>query len=359
MQTDNQKQELQHGAAGRNAVDDADEEDAAPAPKRKARGAAAAAIRAGAAVAKAVTQRTRGATTKRRRGATDASASDATEQSENDAEPEADASPASRPKRRRNSAAASTAPAVEPPAAHTGAQRFSQRSTSIRGRSTDANPVPVCPADARQVAVIFTGFDSKGKKLQDLETVVNELGGQVTKSADECTHVVFESNKIAKTEKSLVAISRGCMFTTTKWLTESKKAKRWQDSTKFIVRDRSLERELGFELPVSIGRAQHSDDAGSKLLEGKEVFALKGVGRGNHDAVCHIVEAAGAQFCKRALGKRRNSSRDDTILVIAEPQADAVEIGRLKAAGHLIYDWKAVSGSLLAQERRFTADFEL
>jgi hypothetical protein len=217
----------------------------------------------------------------------------------------------------------------------------------------------VCTADARPVAVIFTGFDSKGKKLQDLESIVNELGGQVTKSADECTHVVFESNKIAKTEKSLVAISRGCVFATTKWLTESKKAKRWQDSTKFIVRDRSLERELGFELPVSIGRAQHSDDAGSKLLEGKEVFALKGVGRGNHDAVCHIVEAAGAQFCKRALGKRRSSSRDDAILVLAEPQADAAEIGRLKAAGHFIYDWKAVSSSLLAQERRFTEDFEL
>jgi hypothetical protein len=212
------------------------------------------------------------------------------------------------------------------------------------------------------VFVIFTGFEDKGKKLEGLQSTVTQLGGHVTKSADECTHVVFESNKIAKTEKSLVAISRGCIFTTTKWLTESKKASCWQDSTKFIVRDQSLESEVGFELPASIGRAQHSGEAGGKLLDGKEVFALKGVGKGNHDAVRHIVEAAGARFSKKALGKRRSGPRGDGgggTVVLADPQVDIAEIARLKKAGHVVFDWKAISSSLLAQEQRFAREYEV
>ena len=357
--TDKQVVESQRGAEESKAEDDA------PAAKRnKTRRLAAAVVRASAAAAKAATQRTR-ATTKRRRGDTagsDAASGPAEQRSPTKPAVEAktDALAASRRKRQRSSATAASAPAaalapdVVSPAGRAIAQRFSQRSAGIQ-----TAPAPVCTADTRPVVAIFTGFDNKGNKLQDFESVVKGLGGQVTKSADDCTHVVFESNKVAKTEKSLVAISRGCIFTTTKWLTESKRANCWQDSTKFIVRDRSLERELGFELPLSIGRAQHSEDAGSKLLEGKEVFALKGVGKGNHDAVCHIVEAAGARFCKRAVGKRRSSSQGDGILVIAEPETDTAEIGRLKAAGHRIYDWKAVSSSLLAQERRFTESFEL
>ena len=353
---DKQAEESERGAQEREAEDDA------PAAKRnKTRGLAAADVFAGAVAAKAATQRTT-ETTKRRRGETAGidAASGSAEQGSRTVDAKIDASAASRPKRQRSSTASASAPAavsapaVVSPAARTTAQRGFQRSKGVQ-----TAPAPVCTANTRPVVAIFTGFDNKSNKLQDLESIVNDLGGQVTKSADDCTHVVFESNKVAKTEKSLVAISRGCIFTTTKWLTESKRANRWQDSTKFIVRDRSLERELGFELPVSIARAQHNEDAGSKLLEGKEVFALKGVGKGNHDAVCHIVEAAGARFCKRTVGKRRNSSQGDDILVIAEPETDAAEIGRLKAAGHRIHDWKAVSSSLLAQERRFTESFEL
>jgi hypothetical protein len=198
------------------------------------------------------------------------------------------------------------------------------------------------------VVVVFTGFDKKN--AESYAGIAEQLGGRVTTDPTECTHVIFESNKVTKTEKSLVAISRGCILTTIKWLTESQKAKKWQDSTKFIVRDKSLERELGFELPVSIARAQHSSSSGAGLFAGKEVFATKTVGKGNHSAVARIVEAAGASFSNRPLGKNRGGGGGMEKVVIADP-ADAAEILRLKRDGYVLYEWSAVTSSLLAQEQ--------
>lgn len=244
-------------------------------------------------------------------------------------------------------------------------QRSSQRSSGRSSASAAAATAPAAAAAApaivraavcsalgrgkRPVVVVFTGFDRK--KAEDFAGIVEQLGGRVSTLPSDCTHVIFESNKVAKTEKSLVALSRGCIFTTIKWLTESQKAKKWQNSTQFIVRDKSLERELGFELPVSIARAQHSSSAGAGLFAGKEVFATKTVGRGNHDAVARIVETAGASFSRRALGKNRGGGGMEKI-VITDP-ADAAEISRLKDNGHVVYEWLEITTSLLTQELRF------
>jgi len=212
-------------------------------------------------------------------------------------------------------------------------------------------PASCCTTTSRQVVVIFTGFGPEKAKIDEMTSIVEELGGKVSTSADECTHVVFEGG-IAKTEKSLVALSRGCIFATTKWLFASKKAGAWKDSTGFMVKDARMEREVRFTLKESVAKAQHDPNAGAKLFQGLEVYATKSVAKGNHEAVRRIVEAAGASFTKREPGKTNRSSQSAKQLVIISQKEDLADARRLKKLPQVdvIYEWPAITTSLLRQE---------
>jgi Regulator of Ty1 transposition protein 107 BRCT domain len=77
--------------------------------------------------------------------------------------------------------------------------------------------VPI-PSSTPKARILFT----KVSNIDELEAIVTYLGGEVTQTISNATHVVAET--VLRTEKFLVGLNSGMKIVTPKWLEESKRA---------------------------------------------------------------------------------------------------------------------------------------
>lgn len=80
------------------------------------------------------------------------------------------------------------------------------------------------------------------------------FGLPVATTITEATHFVAE--KFARTRNMLEAIAMGIPIVTPSWLECCREARCFIDEKKYIVRDMKKEKELGFSMPRSLGRAR-------------------------------------------------------------------------------------------------------
>jgi hypothetical protein len=77
------------------------------------------------------------------------------------------------------------------------------------------------------------------------QTIVQDLGGRVSETSAEATHLVMNATSgLTRTEKLLVALSRGCTIVTTKWLDACRRAKEWVSPDGFLMSDAKAERDV-------------------------------------------------------------------------------------------------------------------
>ncbi|KAJ3322768.1 hypothetical protein HDU76_013802 [Blyttiomyces sp. JEL0837] len=160
-------------------------------------------------------------------------------------------------------------------------------STSGKRKKVDAN-----------IAIVTTGIRLD---KQTLKGIVG-LGGREAKDVASCTHLV--ANKIARTEKFLLAVSMGKEIVTQEWIERSLEIGSWQDSTLYRLKDPEAEEKNGFTLEESLRRASEK-----RLLEGYSVYVTQNV-KPDIETMKRLVEAGGGKFVKRQLRTLRNKNND-------------------------------------------------
>ncbi|XAR57138.1 hypothetical protein NMG60_11025174 [Bertholletia excelsa] len=143
-------------------------------------------------------------------------------------------------------------------------------SKEINGLISNMSEPTSPPKDSRKrkdltiVQVLFSRhLDEDIIKQQ--KKILARLGASVALSMSEATH--FITDKFVRTRNMLEAIACGKPVVTHLWLQSCERASCFIDERNYILRDTTKEKEFGFSLAVSLGRAcQHP------LLQGLRVF---------------------------------------------------------------------------------------
>ncbi|XP_074586754.1 uncharacterized protein LOC141842529 [Curcuma longa] len=142
--------------------------------------------------------------------------------------------------------------------------------------------------------------------------ILARLGLPIASSISEATH--FVTDKFVRTQNMLEAIATGKPVVTPMWLERCGQANCYIDEKNYILRDTKKEREIGFNMCVSITRACQSP-----LLQGKRVFITSNV-KPNRELIASLVKACNGQAIKRFGRSAKNQEKvpDDLLIISCE-----------------------------------------
>ncbi|GAB6022269.1 Mediator of DNA damage checkpoint protein 1 [Chamberlinius hualienensis] len=193
-----------------------------------------------------------------------------------------------------------------------------EQSRSISSNSNSAKKRCLRQHETKnQPKITFTGMANTKK----YENIVASLGGEVTSSVTDCTHLV--TDKVRRTCKLLCILSLGCPIVFPNWLTACKEANRFVDEMDYLVKDAETEEKYEFELGVSLGRAA----AHIRFLSDHLIHVTKSV-KPPPAEMKTIIECAGGKFSSRMPAKKCKvgetvvvSCEEDTELCLKARQA--------------------------------------
>ncbi|XP_015573350.1 uncharacterized protein LOC8262372 isoform X1 [Ricinus communis] len=138
--------------------------------------------------------------------------------------------------------------------------------------------------------------------IKQQRKIVERLKLATALSITDATH--FITDEFVRTRNMLEAIASGKPVVTHLWLENVGRANYYIDEQKYILRDTKKEKEIGFNLPVSLAHAcQHP------LLEGRRVLITPKTKPGK-DIISSLVKAVSGQAVERV---GRSALKDDTI----------------------------------------------
>ncbi|KAL5459824.1 hypothetical protein EMCRGX_G033205 [Ephydatia muelleri] len=148
----------------------------------------------------------------------------------------------------------------------------------VIGHTSSIHPLMPC--------VVFTGINVQ--LLGHLKKVVLKLGGRVTESVNECTHLV--ATRIARTVKFLCGISVCRHIVMPQWLDQSNQMNRFVDEAPYVLRDQEAEVLFNMSVATSLERARQTP-----LLKGRQLFATASVSP-PYESLRDIVRCAGGEL---------------------------------------------------------------
>ncbi|KAE8696962.1 hypothetical protein F3Y22_tig00110637pilonHSYRG00420 [Hibiscus syriacus] len=113
------------------------------------------------------------------------------------------------------------------------------------------------------------------------------LGISITSCSMDATHFIVD--KFVRTRNMLEAIAAGKPVVTPLWLDSCGQASCLLDEKKYILRDAKKEKEIGFNMAVSLARAREYP-----LLKDKKVFITQNV-KPNKEMITSLVKAGGGE----------------------------------------------------------------
>jgi len=126
--------------------------------------------------------------------------------------------------------------------------------------------VPIIP-DNSHIKVLFTGL----KNVSGLKDIVIRLGGKVTSSHSECTHLI--TDRIARTQKFLCAFNYAKHILSPSWLEQSDLLNKFLDERSFTLSDQEKERQFDVILHHSLNRR---NTRGDLLFDGIVLYITSG-----------------------------------------------------------------------------------
>ncbi|XP_050216107.1 uncharacterized protein LOC126667189 [Mercurialis annua] len=155
--------------------------------------------------------------------------------------------------------------------------------------------------DLASVRVLFSHhLDEDTIKQQ--RKILDRLKVPIASSIADATH--FIADEFVRTRNMLEAIASGKLVVTHLWLENVGRAKYYIDEQKYILRDSKKEKEIGFNLPVSLEHARQHP-----LLEGRRVLITPKIKPGK-EIISGLVKSVSGQALERV---GRSSLKDDTI----------------------------------------------
>ena len=116
--------------------------------------------------------------------------------------------------------------------------------------------------------VLLSSVDSSVRK--EVTEIVTKLGGVLTESPNECTHLVM--GKLSRTNNMLMCLPVVKHVLTTKWITDSGEAGKWTNEEDYILEDPEVEKKFNFSLSKTLGRSNRD-----KLFVGKVFYITPSV----------------------------------------------------------------------------------
>ncbi|XP_042443819.1 uncharacterized protein LOC122028909 isoform X3 [Zingiber officinale] len=154
-------------------------------------------------------------------------------------------------------------------------------------------------------------FDAEKSKLPTISA----------KHDEDATHGTFYESPAAKVQPQknlnmLEAIATGKPVVTPMWLESCRQANCYIDEKNYILKDTKKEREIGFNMCVSIARACQSP-----LLQGKRVFITSNV-KPNRELIASLVKACNGQAIKRFGRSAKNQGKVPGDLLVISCEED-------------------------------------
>ncbi|CDQ89746.1 unnamed protein product [Oncorhynchus mykiss] len=162
--------------------------------------------------------------------------------------------------------------------------------------------------------IFFTGFEPT--QVQQFMKRLYNLGGEIAKSAQKCTHLV--ANKVTRTVKFLTAISIVEHIVTPEWLEESWKSQKFVDEQNYMLKDAEAEVLFGFSLEESLKRAH-----AAPLFKGKYFYITPGICP-SLTTMKAIIESAGGKVLpkqpsfRKIMEHKQNKNLPEIILISCE-----------------------------------------
>ncbi|KAJ9181981.1 hypothetical protein P3X46_006022 [Hevea brasiliensis] len=139
--------------------------------------------------------------------------------------------------------------------------------------------------------------------IKQQRKIVDRLKVSIASSITDATH--FITDKFVRTRNMLEAIASGKPVVTHLWLENVGRANYYIDEQKYILRDMKKEKELGFNMPVSLAHARQRP-----LLQGRRVLITPSI-KPSKEIVSGLVKAVCGQAVERV---GRSTLKDDVVL---------------------------------------------
>ncbi|XVF80546.1 hypothetical protein PTKIN_Ptkin15bG0082300 [Pterospermum kingtungense] len=148
--------------------------------------------------------------------------------------------------------------------------------------------------------------------IEQQKKISARLGICITSCSMDATH--FIADKFVRTRNMLEAIALGKPVVTHLWLDSCGQASCLLDEKTYILRDSKREKEIGFNMSVSLARAKHYP-----LLKDKRVCVTQNI-KPNKEIITSLVEAVGGEVVERSeeLAAKDKKLPDDLLIISCE-----------------------------------------
>ncbi|XP_022635035.1 uncharacterized protein LOC106756957 isoform X2 [Vigna radiata var. radiata] len=195
--------------------------------------------------------------------------------------------------------------------------------------------------DMTDVRVLFSQhLDDSIIKRQ--KKILKRLNISVASSSMDATH--FVADKFTRTKNMLEAIALGKLIVNHLWLESCGQANCFIDEKHYILRDMKKEKEIGFNMPVSLALAREKP-----LLKGKRVYITPHV-KPDKELIASLVTAVHGQVVDQSqvCGDMKDNIFDDLLILSCED--DHAMCHRLFKRGTAVYSSELVLNGIIIQK---------
>ncbi|XP_057782429.1 uncharacterized protein LOC131000508 [Salvia miltiorrhiza] len=213
---------------------------------------------------------------------------------------------------------------------------------------TDSLP-DFLPKDLRRrratekVCILFSqNLDTSTLKRQ--KKIVARLGFSIASCSSAATH--FVADRFVRTRNMLEAISLGKHVVTHLWLESCELVGYNVDEKSYILRDEKKEKEIGFNMHVSLTRAnQHP------LLKGRRVLITPNV-KPSVDVINSLVKAVQGEVVQSILNATKDKLIHNDVLILSSEEDYTICLQYLHK-GASIYDSELLLNGIVTQELQY------
>ncbi|KAL1558456.1 hypothetical protein AAHA92_08922 [Salvia divinorum] len=205
------------------------------------------------------------------------------------------------------------------------------------------------PKDSRRrratekVCVLFSqNLDTS--KLKQQKRIVARLGFSIASCSSDATH--FVADRFVRTRNMLEAISLGKHVVTHLWLESCEQVGYNVDEKSYILRDEKKEKEIGFNMPVTLTRASKHP-----LLKGRRVLTTPNVKPGL-DVINSLVKAVQGEVVQSILNSTKDKLIHNDVLILSSVEDYTICLQYLHK-GASIYDSELLLNGIVTQELQY------
>ncbi|XAR58489.1 hypothetical protein NMG60_11013897 [Bertholletia excelsa] len=198
--------------------------------------------------------------------------------------------------------------------------------------------------DMAKVRVLFSqNMDHDIVRRQ--KKILARLGSSIASSCSEATH--FVADRFARTRNMLEAIALGKPVVTHLWLDSCGQASCFIDEKNYILRDTKKEKDIGFNMPVSLAHARQHP-----LLKNRRVFISPNI-KPSKELISCLINAVQGQAVDRIEDTAMKNGLVTDDLLILSCEEDYAQCAPFLQKGAAVYSSELLLNGIIIQKLEF------